>query len=85
MYSVSVSAADPFNPPATQGVTITVKDVNQSPVAINDSAMVTEDESSRIDLVNNSEGKDLDPESDDWTVEITRNPINGNAHVESDQ
>ena len=47
--------------------------------------MVTEDESSRIDLVNNSEGKDLDPESDDWTVEITRNPINGNAHVESDQ
>ncbi len=84
-YPVTVSVSDPFNPAVTQRVTITIEDVNERPVAIDDIATTNEDETISIDVVNNVDGRDSDPENKDLSVELTRNPASGNAEVEADQ
>jgi hypothetical protein len=59
----------------TAVVTVSVDDVNDAPVAIDDAVTTSEDTSQTIDVTDND--YDVDGTIDPTTVEIVNNPTNG--------
>ena len=80
-YSVMVTATDPSIASAQIVVAITVTDVNEGPVAGNDTATTAEDTATVIDVLSNDE----DPEKQSLTVVSLTRPANGTATVAADQ
>ena len=77
-YSVSVTAADPSNATSSIRVNITVVNVDEPPVAKDDTARATEDGSAiTIDVLAN----DSDPEGMSLTLSAVTQPVNGTAVV----
>ena len=77
-YSVTVTAADPSNATTSVPVTITVVNVDEAPVAEDDTASATEDGSAvTIDVLAN----DSDPEGMQLTLDSVTQPANGSAVV----
>ena len=64
-------------------VTINVSNVNEAPTAVNDTATTDEDQSVRIDVLDND--TDPDTERAALTVSVLRDPLDGTARVESDR
>ena len=64
-------------------VTVTVEAVNDAPTAVNDTATTDEDQSVRIDVLDN----DTDPDTPqaNLRVSVLTQPLNGRARVESDR
>ena len=78
-YSVSVTAADPSNATSTIRVNITVVNIDEPPVAVDDTATTTEDGSAvTINVLDN----DSDPEGQALTLAATTQPANGTSVVE---
>ena len=81
-YSVTVKAVDPSSASSTIPVTISVTNVDEPPVAVDDSATAAEDGSAvSVDVLSN----DSDPEGEDLTLESVTQPTNGSAVVENGQ
>ena len=77
-YSVTVIAADPSNATTSVPVTITVVNVDEAPVAEDDTASATEDGSPvTIDVLAN----DSDPEGMQLTLDSVTQPANGSAAI----
>ena len=77
-YSVNVTAADPSNATSSIRVNITVTNIDEPPVAVDDTAKATEDGSAvTIDVLAN----DSDPEGMQLTLAATTQPANGTAVV----
>ena len=77
-YSVSVTAADPSNATSSIRVNITVVNIDEPPVAEDDTARATEDGSAvTIDVLAN----DSDPEGMYLTLSAVTQPANGSAVV----
>ena len=77
-YSVNVTAADPSNATSSIRVNITVVNIDEPPVAVDDTARATEDGSAvTIDVLAN----DSDPEGMQLTLAATTQPANGTAVV----
>ena len=77
-YSVSVTAADPSNATSSIRVNITVVNIDEPPVAEDDTARATEDGSAvTIDVLDN----DSDPEGMSLTLSAVTQPANGSAVV----
>ena len=81
-YSVTVTAADPSNATSSVPVTITIVNIDEAPVAVDDTASATEDGSAvLIDVLAN----DSDPEGERLTLESATQPANGTTVVENDK
>ena len=82
-YEVTVTADDGKGGTDSITVTINVSDVPEPPTAMNDTARTDEDQSVRIDVLDN----DTDPDTPqaNLRVSVLRQPLNGRAHVESDK
>ncbi len=81
-YSVTVKAVDPSNASSTIPVTISVTNVDEPPVAVDDSATAAEDGSAvSVDVLAN----DSDPEGQSLTLASVTQPSNGSAVVENGQ
>ncbi len=75
-YSVTVIAADPSNATTSVPVTIAVVNVDEAPVAVDDTASATEDGSAvTIDVLAN----DSDPEGMQLSLTAVTQPANGSA------
>ena len=73
-HTVTVQVTDGVTRAAdTQTYTLTVENVNDDPIAVNDSATTDEDTQVTIDLLAN----DSDPDGDDLTVDSVGSPANG--------
>ena len=82
-YDATVTATDRSNASDSITVTINVFNVNEAPTAVNDTATTTEDQSVRIDVLDNDTDPDTEPAA--LTVSVLRQPLNGTARVESDR
>ena len=81
-YSVTVKAVDPSSASSTIPVTISVTNVDEPPVAVDDSATASEDGSAvSVDVLAN----DSDPEGETLTLASVTQPSNGSAVVENGQ
>ena len=81
-YAVMVTAADPSDATSSIRVNITVTNINEPPVAVDDTAVATEDGSAVIiDVLAN----DRDPEGMGLTLAATTQPANGSAAVENNE
>ena len=81
-YSARVTAADPSNATSSIRVNITVTNIDEPPVAVDDTATTTEDGSAiTIDVLAN----DRDPEGMELTLAATTQPANGSAAVENNE
>ncbi len=77
-YSVTVIAADPSNATSSVPVTITVVNIDEPPVAVDDTASATEDGSAvTIDVLTN----DSDPEGMQLNLDSVTQPANGSAAI----
>ena len=77
-YVVTVKAIDPSSASSTVTVNISVTNVDEPPVAVDDTATATEDGSAiAIDVLAN----DSDPEGEQLTLTSTTQPANGSAVV----
>ena len=74
---VSVDARDLATAYDSVLVTITIEDVNEAPQAFSNSVLIPEDEPTTIRVLDN----DTDPDGDDLTVNIVRQPANGTVTV----
>ena len=72
-----VTATDPVGAEAYADVTVTIEDVNEAPQAFSNSVLIPEDEPTPIRVLDN----DTDPDGDDLTVNIVRQPANGTVTV----
>ena len=75
---VSVDAADLSTASDTIRVTITIEDVNEAPHGVSDLVFSPEDEPVTIRVLEN----DTDPDDDELTVNIVRQPVNGTLTVD---
>ena len=82
-YEVTVTATDRLNESDSITVTINVSNVNDPPVAANDTATTAEDQSVKIDVLDND--TDPDTERANLRVSVLTQPLNGRARVESDR
>ncbi len=82
-YEVTVTASDRLNESDSITVTINVSDVPEPPTAVNDTATTDEDQSVKIDVLDND--TDPDTERAALRVSVQRQPLNGTARVESDR
>ena len=82
-YEVTVTASDGKGGTDSITVTINVSNVNEAPTAVNDTATTDEDQSVRIDVLDND--TDPDTERAALTVSVLRDPLDGTARVESDR
>ena len=82
-YEVTVTATDRLNESDSITVTINVSNVNDPPVAANDTAKTAEDQSVSIDVLDND--TDPDTERANLRVSVGTQPLNGRARVESDR
>ena len=82
-YEVTVTATDRLNESDSITVTINVSNVNDPPVAANDTAKTAEDQSVKIDVLDND--TDPDTEKANLRVSVLTQPLNGRARVESDR
>ena len=81
-YTVMVKALDPSSASSTIPVTISVTNVDEPPVVVDDSATASEDGSAvSVDVLAN----DSDPEGETLTLESVTQPSNGSAVVENGQ
>ena len=79
-YSVTVKAFDPFNASSTIPVTISVTDINEPPVVVDDVVNATEDGSAvAIDVLANDSDPDV---GDTLTLVSTTQPSNGTSTIE---
>ena len=77
-----MTAADPSNATSSIRVNITVVNIDEPPVAVDDTARATEDGSAvTINVLDN----DSDPEGENLTLAATTQPANGTAVVENDR
>ena len=74
---VSVTAADLTTAFDWVDVTITIENVNEAPQAVSESVLVSEDKPTTIRVLDN----DTDPDGDELTVNIVRQPANGTVTV----
>ncbi len=81
-FTYTVSDGDGGTDTAT--VSITVRAVNDAPVAGDDSATTDEDEAVTIDVLNNTEGKDTDVDGDTLNIASVTQPTNGTATITTD-
>ena len=81
-YRVTVTASDPSTATDTAAVTITIEDVNEPPVAVNDTAETDEDPDTAtlINVLDN----DADPENEPLTVSLRQEPRYGTAILNPD-
>ena len=81
-YRVTVTASDPSTATDTAAVTITIEDVNEPPVAVNDTAETDEDPDTAtlINVLDN----DADPENKPLTVSLRQVPRHGTAILNPD-
>ena len=82
-YEVTVTASDGKGGTDSITVTINVSNVPEPPTAVNDTARTAEDQSVRIDVLDND--TDPDTERAALTVSVLRDPLDGTARVESDR
>ena len=82
-YEVTVTATDRLNESDSITVTINVSNVNDPPVAANDTAKTAEDQSVKIDVLAND--TDPDTERANLRVSVLTQPLNGRARVEADK
>ena len=82
-YTATVTATDRLNESDSITVTINVSNVNDPPVAANDTATTDEDQSVRIDVLDND--TDPDTERARLRVSVRTQPLNGTARAQSDQ
>ena len=82
-YEVTVTASDRLNESDSITVTINVSDVPEPPTAVNDTATTDEDQSVKIDVLDNDTDPDTEPAA--LTVSVLRQPLNGTASVERDR
>lgn len=73
VYDIEITADDGNGGTAAQNIAVTVTDVNNTPVANDDSSTVTEDLTINIDLAGNDTGDDIDLTS----IIIASQPSNG--------
>ena len=76
-YRVTMTASDPSGASASKPVSIAVLDINEAPVANNDSAVTDEDIEVTIDVL----GNDRDPEDETLTLTSVSNPGKGLAAI----
>ena len=81
-YEVTVTASDRLNESDSITVTITLDNVNDPPVAANDTATTAEDKEVIIRVLDND--TDPDTERANLRVSVGTQPLNGRARVESD-
>ena len=77
-YSVTVKAIDPSNASSTISVSITITNIDEAPVALDDTATATEDGSA---VTINVLANDSDPEGMQLTLESASQPANGTTVV----
>ena len=82
-YEVTVTAIDRLNESDSITVTINVSNVNDPPVAANDTATTAEDKEVIIRVLDND--TDPDTEKANLRVSVLTQPLNGRARVESDR
>ena len=82
-YEVTVTASDRLNESDSITVTITLDNVNDPPVAANDTATTAEDKEVIIRVLDND--TDPDTERANLRVSVGTQPLNGRARVESDR
>ena len=82
-YEATVTATDRLNESDSITVTINISDVPEPPTAMNDTATTDEDQSVRIDVLDND--TDPDTERANLRVSVLTQPLNGRARVESDR
>ena len=82
-YEATVTATDRLNESDSITVTINVSDVPEPPTAMNDTARTDEDQSVKIDVLDND--TDPDTERAALRVSVLTQPLNGRARVESDR
>ena len=82
-YEVTVTATDRLNESDSITVTINVSNVNDPPVAANDTAKTAEDKEVIIRVLDND--TDPDTERANLRVSVGTQPLNGRARVESDR
>ena len=83
-YEVTVTATDRLNESDSITVTINVSNVNDPPVAANDTATTDEDQSVKIDVLDNDTGSRYGARPT-LRVSVLTQPLNGRARVESDR
>ena len=76
-YRVTMTVTDPSGASASKPVSIAVLDINEAPVANNDSAVTDEDIEVSIDVL----GNDRDPEDETLTLTSVSNPGKGLAAI----
>ena len=79
-YNLTVTATDPSTASASQIVTITIEDVNEPPVANEDSTTIREDSPTSITVLAN----DMDPEKADLMVTAPDRTSHATLIVQSD-
>ncbi len=79
-YFVTVTASDSSNASDSAFVTITIDDVDEPPMAEDDTARTQEDRPTLIDVL----GNDRDPEGAPLTISITNHPESGSVTVTAD-
>ena len=80
-YEIVVTASDPYGLSDSLDVTVTVTDIDEPPIAVNDTATTDEDADARlIDVLAN----DRDPEGEMLTVSLRTRPTGGSATVGAD-
>ncbi len=80
-YSVTVTATDPSAATDDVSVTIDVADVNETPMAVHDTAITAEDTPVAIAVLAN----DSDPDSDTLSVALRDAPLHGRVRVQADK
>ena len=76
----SVTGESSVNNNCSSGISVTVA-LNQAPVAVDDTASVTEGDTARIDVLAN----DTDAEGNPLTITLVAQPTNGTATMNTDQ
>ncbi|MYL07156.1 MAG: tandem-95 repeat protein, partial [Gemmatimonadales bacterium] len=79
-YELTVRARDPHGAAATVGVTVEVRNVNEAPAAVADSAATNEDEPVTVDVLAN----DSDVDGDALRIESVSQPAHGTARIAGD-
>ncbi len=82
-YSITLEAADPSDAVASVDVSITITDVDEPPVAINDEARTSEDTAWEFDVLANDEDPE-DPSGQSLTISLRQSPANGVVKLADD-
>jgi gliding motility-associated-like protein len=87
IYIISVAAKDNGSPiPQTtvQTISVTVTNINETPVVNDDNYSVYEDELLQINAANGVLSNDYDPDNDDLSIIIQSDVIHGTLHLNAD-